>query len=798
MCPRWTLIASAAVVFAAPAYAQTGTSTAAPEVVPPSLLHQPSIPYPPDAKARGVEGVVALDLVIDEIGEVRTATVVRGVDPVLDAAALEAVKEFRFSPAMEDGVPFEVTVGFAYRFVLPTEDEDAEVVATSSVAPPADVGTGHSNVPIDGIDSAFSIVVLAKRPPRSASDWTFTFGVTHAAPAAGGSGAELLREAPGVYISQHSGQGKGHQIFLRGFDAVHGQDVAISAGGIAVNEVSNVHGQGYADLHFLIPEAVAKMRVVEGAYDPRQGDFAVAGSIDFDLGLTRRGMLGRVSAGQFGLVRGLAAWGPEGEPDETFVAAEYARSDGFGPSRAWNRSSAIAQSLVDINANVKLRLLGSSYAGRFDSPGVVRLDAFEAGTIGFYDVQSTAQRGSSTRHQALAEVRYDDGSTQSRMSTYVVLRGFRLRQNFTGYLLDPRGDLNEQLHDATTFGGSGYYSKTLFDERLRVEIGASWRHDAIEQTQDRLREVDGVSYAQEIDNELEITDVGFYADFNLRLMDGLFVRGGARVEGLSYVIEERLANEPRREAFGLHVAPKATVDYQPVDALRLFLSYGNGFRSPQAVSLGQGERSPLTLVHSGELGARYRYGRALRATLTSFVTYVEDELVFDHATGTNVFGGSTLRGGVQALVQSAPFDFLNATLAATFARGIKPATGDVLPFVPPLVLRFDVEAHEHVRGLLEEPIGVFAVLAGTYLAPRPLPFSETAEGFFVAEAAIGAEYDRFALSVEAQNLFDARYRDAEFVYASDFNPGGGTSMVPARHFTAGPPLTLQATLTVNY
>ncbi len=784
----------------APAFAQTETATTAPALVPPTLLHQPAVPYPTDARARGVEGVVQLDLVIDEVGAVRTATVVEGVDPALDAAALDAVKQFRFSPAMEDGVPLEVTVGFAYRFVLPDEDGAAPppVIATSTSAAPPDVGTGHKASPIEGIDSAFSIVVTAKRPPRSASDWTFTFGVTHAAPAAGGSGAELLREAPGVYISQHSGQGKGHQIFLRGFDAVHGQDVAISAGGIPINEVSNIHGQGYADLHFLIPEAVAKMRVVEGAYDPRQGDFAVAGSIDFDLGLTRRGMLGRVSAGQYGLMRGLAAWGPEGESDETFVAAEYARSDGFGPSRAWNRSSAIAQSLVDVSANVKLRLLGSTYAGRYDSPGVVRLDAFESGALGFFDVHSSQQRGASSRHQALAEVRFDDGSTQSSMSTYVVLRSFRLRQNFTGYLLDPRGDLNEQLHDATTFGGNGYYAKTLFEERLRVEIGASWRHDAIDQTQDRLREVDGVSYATEIDNELGITDVGFYADFNLRVLDGLYVRGGARIEGLSYVIEERLANEPRREAFGFHIAPKATVDYQLDEALRFFLSYGNGFRSPQAVSLGQGERSPLTLVHSGEFGGRYDLGRALRATLTTFVTYVEDELVFDHATGTNIFGGSTVRGGVQALVQSAPFDFLNATLAATFARGVKPDSGDILPFVPPLVLRFDVEAHEHVTGLLEAPIGVFAVLAGTYLAPRPLPFSETAEGFFVMEAAVGAEYDRFALSIEAANLFDARYRDAEFVYASAFQPGGGTSMVPARHFTAGPPLQVQASLTVNY
>ena len=772
-------------------------ATAAPELVPPTLQFQPEVAYPEEALKRGTEGTVELDLVIDEIGEVQTASVVSGVSPELDRVAAEAASRFRFTPAMEDGVPIAVTVPFSYHFRLP-QAPGVEVVETSTTVVDLGVGTGHDTAVVEGIDPALSVVVTAKRPPRSASDWTFSFGVTHAAPAAGGSAAELLREAPGVYISQHSGQGKGHQIFLRGFDAVHGQDVAISAGGIPVNEVSNIHGQGYADLHFLIPEAVSRMRVVEGAYDPRVGDFAVAGSIDFDLGLTRRGLLGRTSVGQYGLVRGLAAWGPEDEPDETFVVAEYAKGDGFGPSRAWNRSSVIGQSLVALGAGIELRLLGSTYAGRFDSPGILRRDDFEAGVVDFFDTYSADQRGASTRHQALVELRYDRGSNEARLSTYFVSRALRLRQNFTGFLLDERGDLTEQLHDATTFGGRGHYAKTLFDSRLRVEIGAAWRADRIEQSQSRLHATDGTAYQVDIDNELEVTDVGFYADFNLVLAKGLQLRAGARAEALSYLIDQKLAFTPRREALGFHIAPKATLDWQALEDVRLFLSYGNGFRSPQAVSLGQGERSPLTLVHSGELGGRYDLGRLLRATLTGFVTYVEEDLIFDHARSTNVFAGPTLRGGLQALLQTAPFEFLHATLAATWAQGTKPDTGDALAFVPPLVLRFDIEAHDHLTDIDGVPLGVFGTFTANYLAPRPLPFSDTADGFFVAQLAVGAEYDRFALSLEIENLFDAQYNDAEFVYASNFAPGTSDSRVPARHFAAGRPFTAQVTLTVNY
>ena len=66
------------------------------------------------------------------------------------------------------------------------------------------------------------------------------------------SAQDLLRLVPGLFIAQHQGGGKAEQIFLRGFDADHGTDVNLSVDGIPVNMVSHAHGQGYADLHFLI------------------------------------------------------------------------------------------------------------------------------------------------------------------------------------------------------------------------------------------------------------------------------------------------------------------------------------------------------------------------------------------------------------------------------------------------------------------------------------------------------------------------------------------------------------------
>ncbi|MEO1450680.1 MAG: TonB-dependent receptor, partial [Bacteroidota bacterium] len=88
------------------------------------------------------------------------------------------------------------------------------------------------------------------------------------------SAQDALRMVPGLFTAQHAGGGKAEQIFLRGFDIDHGTDLAISVDGMPVNMVSHAHGQGYADLHFLIPETIGKVELGKGPYAANQGNFA--------------------------------------------------------------------------------------------------------------------------------------------------------------------------------------------------------------------------------------------------------------------------------------------------------------------------------------------------------------------------------------------------------------------------------------------------------------------------------------------------------------------------------------------
>ncbi len=393
-----------------------------------------------------------------------------------------------------------------------SEDDESIVVED-----PAESGAEEGEEPYV-VEDEYESEVRARRPPRAVSDFRID---TEEVPTQVRSRiSSLLRLAPGLHLSQHSGEGKADQLFLRGFDAIHGQDIEVVVAGIPVNELSNIHGQGYADLHFVIPELVSNMRILEGTYDPRQGDFAVAGSLVLDLGLRERGFTIRGDYGSFNTWRTMIAWGPRGQPDETFVAVDYESGDGHGPSRAWNRVRGIGQALIELPRNFNLRLFASSYAGRFSSAGVVRLDDFEEGRMGFFDTYDPHQGGFSTRHQGLAEVLYQGDDDRASLAIYGGYRDLRLRHDFTGFTIElpgeddlaPErpGDLAEQLHQFSEIGFNGTYRRiTLPVQWIRyVELGVSVRHDRIDQVQRRLQRVDRAPWLDQISADLGEGELG--------------------------------------------------------------------------------------------------------------------------------------------------------------------------------------------------------------------------------------------------------------------------------------------------
>jgi TonB family protein len=748
---------------------------------------------------------VLVALLVDFDGRVQEASIERGLGEALDAAALAAARGFVFTPARGAQGPLRARVRVAVRFVGVSAMTGP---ATSAPAPIPEPAASPSTAFVTNVD------VRGQAPPRSASAASLDARVLSAAPHRDAS--ELLLVVPGVFVSQHSGEGKAHQIFFRGFDAVHGQDVELWAGGAPVNEVSNLHGQGYADLHFLIPEVVRRIDSTPGVYDPRQGDFAVAGTMRFELGYGEPGATVSASLGSFGRRRYFLAYRPESATEETFAAFELESTDGFGPSRAARHGSAIAQLTHDFGG-LTARALATTYAGRFDSAGVLPLAEIESGNVDRLATYDGTQGGYSSRTQLVLELREraeaePAGALEPErwsLSPYVVFRTLELRSNFTGNLTSSEGDSYQQLNEATTLGATGWYRRRLplVSERDSLEAGVSLRSDAVRQSQHRLSTLNDRVTDDElspgVDADVRGTDAAAHVDLALYPLERLTLRAGLRADALSYITEDRGggAEGQTRSALGAQLSKRATIDVALLPRLRALLSYGEGFRSPQARSLGDGETTPFTRVTSVEAGARYRSGQLLTASAALFYTRLSDDLVFDPATVRNELVPPTRRLGAAVSAVYEPSELLVASGSFTYTRatfagdGGAYASGDLLPYVPQIVARADVAFTPVLGevfdwGALRAHVGV----AATYLGRRPLPYSELGHDVGLIDARAALRLGPFETSLDVFNVLDADWYDGEFVYASAF--AGEPSLVPQRHVTVGPPRTFVWSLTL--
>jgi outer membrane receptor protein involved in Fe transport len=229
--------------------------------------------------------------------------------------------------------------------------------------------------------------------------------------------------------------------------------------------------------------------------------------------------------------------------------------------------------------------------------------------------------------------------------------------------------------------------------------------------------------------------------------------------------------------------------------VRLFASYGDGFRTPQARQLSDGEQAPFVNVHGAEAGVKVETS-VVSASLAGFGSYVANDFFFDHTVATTTFLGPTMRGGGQLNVTTRPLEGFLVSLNVTAAQARLTERDALLPYFAPLVGRLDSSYSRafSVAGVSVKPVlGVGATLLG----PRPLPDNEFSRAVFLLDARAGVRVGPIELTFDVQNALDSRWRDGEFVYASRWDASATASRLPARQFTAGSPRTLFLNLEVH-
>jgi outer membrane receptor protein involved in Fe transport len=512
------------------------------------------------------------------------------------------------------------------------------------------------------------------------------------------------------------------------------------------------------------------------------------------------------------------------------VVAEVGRTNGpFSNPERFDRYKAFGKfTLKPTNAST-LSVGVSSYAGDWFGSGQIPTREVAAGRLDRFATLDPSEGGSSARHQAFASYRLrPTNKSQIDASTYLAQYRLDLVSNFTGFLADPdNGDQITQKDRRTFFGGKASYR--VVDElgplRLDTSLGVNLRSDAItnalSQTQQRA------FLAPIRDNRIQQTAIGAFAKEELTPAKWIRFIGGARADFFSFAVDDTL--EQARQAEGAtsgtkgatQLSPKGSVIVSPLAerdvALDLYGNYGHGFHSNDArgVVRSVSPVNALTRAVGYETGARTRlFGRwdlaaALwRLDLASETVFVGDE-------GTTEASDATRRYGVEFETRFAITDWLAADLDLTATKSsfvVNRGNGDAIALAP---------RHTWAGGLsARHPTGWRAGLRFYGVGDRPATQDEflTADGFTLVDFHAGYGTRRWDVGLDVENLFDARYRSAQFATTSRLRnepalgapPPAGTCTHGSRsvldgnafagcedvNFTPGLPLTMRLMTTL--
>jgi TonB family protein len=842
------LAAVALSLAARPAYADV-------TVAEPEGPLQPAFP----AGAPAIEVQVVVALVVDEGGHVESAIVASHLPAdapaAFDAAALDALRGAPFHPSLRDGHAFRSRIEYVVVFHPPESTPPVAPVPPAPAPVPAEpptppvVPAPSAPVASDEQDEDYALTIEVRgkswSAPRGVGDLRIKRELLDASPHQQTS--EMLSAAPGFFVDHEDGEGLGNDVYLRGFDLDHGSGIEMRVGNVPINNPVHVQGQGYADANFIIPEVVRSIRVLEGPYDPRQGDSAIVGSAYFDLGVTERKNELKASYGSFNQARVVGVAASEGFDDQTFAAFSLRKSDGFGAHRASQSGTLNAQYGLDLGADSHLRLLATAYGARSKLAGVVRESDVDSGQIGFYDRYPffTASQGVQSSRVILG-ADFDTvtaAGAHFELAPWVMWTNFLARENFTGNVLssalDPdlpggAGDLWETTNRETAAGMvSRLHAAPLavasFLE-LSVEPGVSVRVGHTDQTKSLVTPSTLVVWDRRLDAGLDTLDAAAYLDLGLRFWKHARLSGGVRADVLSVAVNDRLGYDfpadqapagkipgSNRAAQGTAVSPRVTAEYDVVPAITAVASYGEGFRSLEATanvatsagisgegpSIQEGSK-PYSKVRSYEAGFRARTPHErFSATVSAFETHVANELVFEASSGGFATQGPSIRRGLVASAVAKPLPWLLASLAgsvvsATFTT-LAPGVSRYVPNVPPLLFRADVGVHGPLGSLGGKPLNGRIGVGYTLLGGRHLTDTLVGPTDNVLNAHAALRYQQVEFGVEGYNLLHQQIADDREHYVSNWSIRPGTAFAaPATHIIAAPPLTVLGTLAVFF
>ncbi|THH34928.1 TonB-dependent receptor [Neolewinella litorea] len=613
------------------------------------------------------------------------------------------------------------------------------------------------------------------------------------------SAQDVLRRVPGLIIGQHAGGGKAEQIFLRGFDIDHGTDVAISVEGMPVNMVSHAHGQGYADLHFLIPETIEKIDYGKGPYYADHGNFATAGYVDFSLKEKLDGSLFTAEVGSFNTLRTVGLFdlldGPTGH---AYLATEYLLSDGpFVSSQHFSRLNLMGRYTADLASGSKVSVLASHFDSKWDASGQIPGRAVADGTIGRFGAIDDTEGGFTSRTNVAGQfLRVVDRNTFVKTEAYYSRYAFDLYSNFTFFLVDPvNGDQIRQSEDRALAGVNSELQHAFRTDTGEgtLKVGLGLRYDnndevALSRTKNRETLLERLQYG-----DIDETNLFAYAAADFEIGD-LLINPALRVDHFVFNYVDRLQpTYDRQEQRKTAVSPKLNFLYTVNDRTQVFLKTGIGFHANDSrVVLDRSADAILPAAYGADLGGIFRPTPRLHLNAALWYLYLEQEFVYVGDAGIVEPSGESRRVGVDfgLRYQITDWLFADADLNYALARSIgEPEGANYIPLAP------DLTSTGGLNVLRDRLSGG---LRYRFVNDRPAneDNSIVAEGYFLLDANVNYTIRRLSLGLTAENLLGVDWNETQFATLSRLRTE--TEPVEEIHFTPGAPRAVRAVVRYRF
>lgn len=608
------------------------------------------------------------------------------------------------------------------------------------------------------------------------------------------SSQEILRKLPGLFIGQHAGGGKAEQIFLRGFDIDHGTDIAINVDGMPVNMVSHAHGQGYADLHFVIPETVEKIDFGKGTYYASKGDFATAGYVDFGtkekLDFSSIG----VEVGQFNTFRTLGLFDLLGnnKKQSAYIATEYILTDGpFVSPQNFNRINIFGKYSFVLEDKSRFSITASRFTSKWDASGQIPQRLVDDGTISRFGSVDDTEGGATSRSNFNVSVRKPiDENTFLKANTFYSNYKFELFSNFTFFLNDPvNGDQIKQKEDRNLYGINAELNKNINKESvdLLFQLGFGIRNDATTDTELSHTLNRSTTLEQIKLGNIDESNVFSYLNTEIRLGKWL-INPAVRLDYFKFGYQDKLAGNYKTQTEShVKLSPKLNFVYSVNNDLQFYLKTGSGFHSNDArVVIANNGHEILPTALGSDVGTIWKPFPRLIVNSALWYLYLQQEFVYVGDAGVVEPSGETRRAGFDLGIryQLSDYLFFNFDANYTHARSINDPNGqNYIPLAPDFT---------STGGLSFQNWKNFSGgLRFRYINDRPAneDNSIVAKGYFITDFNVNYTYEKIVFGVSVENLFNSEWNETQF--ATESRLKNETSSVEEIHFTPGTPFFLK-------